>query len=406
MTEDTAAGLAVAASERALRRERLVLFTLGVVALFGLALFVANLFRFLPSMGWGFDLEAYVDAARHLARGESMYADGTLQGPFRPGPYKLYLYSPPFAVTMLPFTAITIDSAGVIWYVGRLLLLAAGCAVMPVRPAIRCATFAVAAVTKPVLVDMNLGNVSVFVTSLLAFTWRWLDRAPGSIALAIAMCVRPVLGLVLIWTLLRRRWRPVLWTIVAGLVIVALSLPFVGKVREYSDTLGVQAYVDFLTVLRNVYDATGQDNNLDFGSSVLRIGGGPLLASIALYAGFAVGIGAMLLSLRRDRETGFMVTIGATMLLSPLLWDHYLAMLLLPGAFLAQRGRWWGLLLPLLGWLPGWIVPFLAVAATLLPFLVGRRTGEAAAAPDAPPGVPARFEASAEVATADSITGA
>ena len=41
-----------------------------------------------------------------------------------------------------------------------------------------------------------------------------------------------------------------------------------------------------------------------------------------------------------------MVTIGATLLLAPLLWDHYLAALLLPAAFLAQRGRWWGLLLP------------------------------------------------------------
>ena len=59
----------------------------------------------------------------------------------------------------------------------------------------------------------------------------------------------------------------------------------------------------------------------------------------------------MLVSLRYDRETSFMVTIGATLLLAPLLWDHYLATLLLPAAFLAQRGRWWGLALPLLAWL-------------------------------------------------------
>ena len=79
-------------------------------------------------------------------------------------------------------------------------------------------------------------------------------------------------------------------------------------------------------------------------------------------------IGAMLFSLRYDRETSFMVTIGATLLLAPLLWDHYLSMLLLPAAFLAQRGRWWGLGLPLLAWLPPEVLPLLAVAGTILPF--------------------------------------
>jgi hypothetical protein len=388
MSEDPAADQAAAASERALRRERLILFTAVIVALLALLLFVFNLFRFLPSLGWGFDLEAYLGAARHLARGDP-YAPYTLQTvccPFRPGPYQLYLYSPPFAVTMLPFTAITTDSAGVFWYVGRLVLLGIACAVMPVRPTVRLLTFSVAAISNPVLVDMNLGNVSVLVTSLLAFTWRWLDRVPGSIALAIAMCVRPALGLVLIWSLLRRRWWPVLWTILGGLVIVLLSLPFVGSA----------SYFDYLSVLRNVYDATGQDNNLDVGSSILRIGGGPLLASIAIYAGFAIAIGAMLLSLRRDRQTGFMVTIGATLLLSPLLWDHYLAMLLLPAAFLAQRGRWWALGLPLLAWLPGWTAPFLALTATLLPFLVGRRPGEAASTHGQPAGPASRSEVTAE----------
>ena len=66
------------------------------------------------------------------------------------------------------------------------------------------------------LIDLNLGNVSVFVTAILAFVWRWLDRPLGSVALAVAMSVRPTLGLVLIWYLLRRRWRPVVWTIADG----------------------------------------------------------------------------------------------------------------------------------------------------------------------------------------------
>ena len=357
----------VVAVDPAQRRERLVLFVASVLAVLGLLGFLFHLSWFMRTEAWAFDLEAYLDAARRLARGDvaigfSIYDPDALLGPFRPGPYKLFLYSPPFAVAMLPFTAISIDSAAVAWYVGRVALFGVACAVMPVRPSIRLFTFAIATLTNPVIGDLNLGNVSVLVTSLLAITWRWLDRVAGCVALALAMTVRPILGLVLIWSLLRRRWWPVLWTIAAGLAIVLLSLPFVG----------IQTYQDYFTVLRNVYDVTGQDNNRDVGSLVLRVGGGPLLASIALYAGFAVGVGAMLLSLRYDRQTGFMVTIGATLLLSPLLWDHYLTTLLLTGAFLAQRGRLWGLGLPLLAWVTGPMTPLLALAATVLPFLVRR----------------------------------
>src|SRR6188768_3806263 len=80
-----------AAVERARRRERLLLFTAMVLAALGLGLFVLDMFRFMPSNAWGFDLEAYLDAARRLARGDlaagwSIYDQGSLEGPFRPGP--------------------------------------------------------------------------------------------------------------------------------------------------------------------------------------------------------------------------------------------------------------------------------------------------------------------------------
>ena len=64
--------------------------------------------RFLSSMGWGFDFQAYLAAAQRLARGDPIYQQYSLDGPFRPGPYGLYLYSPPFAVATLPFTMISV----------------------------------------------------------------------------------------------------------------------------------------------------------------------------------------------------------------------------------------------------------------------------------------------------------
>ena len=173
--------------------------------------------------------------------------------------------------------------------------------------------------------DFALGNVSVLLLLPLAAAWRWLDRPLGSVAQALAISVRPMLGVLLIWQFLRRRWRAVAWTIGAGLVLIALSLPFVG----------IDGYRDYLTVLRNLSGLTGVEEQRPRSRALAQRSAptsrSPSWPSCQLCAGIA----AIGLSLRRDREIGFVVTATASLLLSPLLWDHYLAMLVLPAAFLA-----------------------------------------------------------------------
>jgi hypothetical protein len=117
----------------------------------------------------------------------------------------------------------------------------------------------------------------------------------------------------------------------------------------------------------------GVDRNLDFGSTALSLGLPYGLGVLLLVSGYVVAIGAILLGLRRDREIGFAVTLMATLLLSPLLWDHYLTNLIVPAALLASRGRRWAVLLPLLGWLPLVLLPVVTVAGMLLPFLAPDR---------------------------------
>jgi hypothetical protein len=150
------------------------------------------------------------------------------------------------------------------------------------------------------------------------------------------------------------------WTAVAGAAMVAVTLPFVG----------VDAYLEYLRVLRNVSGVTGVLNNHDLSTTVQELRLPQPLPELALIAGYATALLAMVVSLRRDRELSLVVTLGGTLLLSPLLWDHYLVSLLIPAAFLASRGRTWGLLIPVAAWLP-WVgvFPLLALAGVLLPFL-------------------------------------
>ena len=337
--------------------DRRLLFSTAL-AVIGLLWLLAGL-AFLPGgEGWGYDYRAYADAAERLAESGSLYQVETLDGPYPPGPYGLYMYAPPLGVAIGPLASIELDTAVIIWFLLHGLALAGACALMPVERWVKLAVFGIAAISLAVLRDFALGNVSVLLLLPLAAAWRWLDRPAGAIAQALAMSVRPTLGVLLIWQLLRRQWQAVAWTVVAGIVLIALTLPFVG----------INAYADYITVLRNLTDVSGVERNSDLSSVALELGLDASMANLALLIGYGLAIAAIGLSLRRDRELGFVVTATASLLLSPLLWDHYLAMLVLPAAFLAARGQTWALALPLLTWLPGAALPFVALAGVWLPF--------------------------------------
>ena len=334
------------------------------------------------SPGWAYDFHAYYDAALRFLSAGTPYQAETLSGPFRPGPFGLYLYSPVLAALFVPMTWLGEQGAILVWLGLRVAALVLICGLMPIPRQLRLAVFGVAAISAPVLFDLDLGNVSLLVTLAAVLVWRWLDRPLGGVALAAALVVRPVMAVIAGWWLVRGVWRPAVATAVAFGALVLVSLVW----------LRLDLWFSWLTVLRNVSDVTGVKANVDLGSAVLLLGGSMPLAQIALYAGYAIAVVAVLLSLRRDRELSYVVTLMATLLLSPLLWDHYLTNLLVPAAFLASRGKWWGLALPLLCWVPTLTVALVpstrpwaealltptAVAAVLLPFLapdVGERAG-------------------------------
>jgi Glycosyltransferase family 87 len=343
-------------AELVLRRRRLIIGT--VAATLFLMLIVAFAGPLRRSAGWAYDFSAYYAAVQRLVQTGTPYETATLSGTFHHGSFGLYDYSPLPVAVILPLAGLALNEAALIYLIVRLALLLALCALMPVRREVRLAMLGVASISAPVLLDLNLGNVSLVVTFLAVIAWRYLDRPAGSAAVAAALAVRPTIALVLGWWVLRGRWRSLLWVAVAVSVLVLLSLPLVG----------LRSWWDYLTVLRNLSGLENLSRNLALGPVVGRLGMADWVATIAQFAGYGIAAGAVVLSLRRDRELSFVVTLGATLLISPLLWDHYLTNLLVPAAFLANRGRWPALFLPLLCWLPQDLLPVVALVATLLPF--------------------------------------
>jgi hypothetical protein len=353
------------------RTAKWVLFGAIIAAFLGLAWLLVGFLTLPASAAWGFDFQAYHAAAGRLLEGSGLYVPESLSGPFQPIAAGLYLYPPPFAISVLPLAAFPLDAATSIWYAAHVLALAAACALLPVRGAIRLASFAAAALAFAVIRDLALGNVSVLLLLPLAVSWRWLDRPIGSMAMAFVIALKPTMAVYLGWWALRRRWAALGWCVAPGLVLILFSLPLVG----------LTGYADYLTMMRNVSGILGAPNSLDVGSTALGLGVAEPLAALAYVCIAVVAVLAMLLSLRRDPEVGFMVTLSASLLISPLLWEHYLAVLVLPAALLAERGRPWGLALPLLTWLPAESLPLVALLATFLPFLARDREPAGTARP-------------------------
>jgi hypothetical protein len=343
------------------------------LAVFGL-LFMLSALAVLPEgHGWAYDLRAYYDAAVRLVETGTPYLAATVSGPFRPGPGGLYLYSPLPALLLVPLNSIPLPGVAWLWAYGHVALLAGACLLLPVSSRLKLVAFGVSCLSWAVVADVKLGNVSLLLTALTIVAWRLLDRPGGGVAIALSMTMRPTMGIFLAWWAVRRHWRAIAWVVGGLLAIVLLSLPF----------LGLRPYVDYLTVLRNITQVTGVPRNLDLASTLHILGAPTAIAGWALYLGYAVALGACLLSLRRDRELSFVVVAMAPLFLSPLLWDHYFTQLIVPAVFLANRGHGWALLLPLLGWFQiaglSFAPPMIGLIGMLAPFLAPDR-GEPALA--------------------------
>jgi hypothetical protein len=183
---------------------------------------------------------------------------------------------------------------------------------------------------------------------LFAAAWRWLDRVwPVAIAIAVGTLVKVQPAILIVWAAVTGRWRLV-WASFGILVVVCgVSTVFTGP----------GAWPDYLTLLRRISPAADVVNNCSLGAVLYQAGVQEDVANNVQWLSTAVAAGAVLLAWRYARPVAaFQITILASQLLTPLLWDHYAMLLLLPVAWLLERGRYWAVAFPLFSWVSilGW----------------------------------------------------
>ncbi len=340
-------------------------FLIGAV---GIVVLLVSASRFVGSFGFSYDFAAYDLAARRLFDGDPLYPAGVAEA-YNSGAYaNLYLYAPPLAVALLPLGLVEPVAADIAWLWLRVGVLVAGCLVLPVALRIRLAVLGVACLSFPVLYDLNLGNLSIVIMAASALIWRFRDRPIGAIALAAVLSVRYSFALVLVEMMASGRWKPLALTIAAGITIGVLTLPVVG----------LAGWFDYVNVLTSLGDVTSGEHNLTLGDAAVAVGLPAVLRPVFILVAVGIALAATIVASRRgDPEVAVVVALTGTLLFWPFLHPHYLAQLVIPAAFIAGRGGWWALVLPLLGWLPGPALPVVAIVATLAPLLAGPPVGAA-----------------------------
>ena len=324
-------------------RQRLVAAIVPVCSLTLLALMTGLI---LASAGstFGYDYDAYIDGPRRFLDGRPLY-DPAITGA---GPHGLFLYPPPFALAMLPFSWPPEAVARFVWVMAMAVCMPIGAVLLPVRRDIRWTIVLLAAFDWLVLYSIKLGQVGPLLFLLFAAAWRWLDRVwPVAIAIAVGTLVKVQPAILIVWAAVTGRWRLV-WASLGILVAVCgVSTVFTG----------IGAWPDYLTLLRRISPAADVVNNCSLGAVLYQAGVQEDVANNVQWLSTAVAAGAVLLAWRYARPVAaFQITVLASQLLTPLLWDHYAMLLLLPAAWLLERGRYWAVAFPLFSWVSilGW----------------------------------------------------
>ena len=263
---------------------------------------------------------------------------------------------PPFApLLFMPLALLPYAPAAALWSLGLLASLGLALWLVGVRDW-RC--YAWLPVSLPVLNGfLILGNITVLLTLCFAVAWRWRERPLlAGVALGAAFVAKPFLFPLVVWLLATRRYRAAATATVTTALALGVSWAAIGFD-------GLLDYPRLTQVVADRYQSEGVSTvaaAVDLGLSETTgraVGIGLGLALLALGAGLAR---------RPDGDLpAFSLSIGATLVLSPVAWYHYLVLLLVPAAIRFPRlGAIW--FLPLVFWISQGPLLFLAVATFIL----------------------------------------
>jgi hypothetical protein len=336
--------------------------------------------------GRGFDFHAFWDAGRDVLEGRSPYPPlDALPAMADRLTFRPFVYPAPAAYLMTPFAVLPYPVALALYALATVAATAGALHLLGVRDW-RCygATF----VSAPSVSAIGGGTVSAFLLLGVAALWRyrarWQHAGPLLAFLVVLKLFLWPLGAFLLAT---RRYRA---TAAAALLALAATL-------SAWAALGFAGLRDYPDLLDRLTGLVGLNSYSPYALTV-AVGVPESLAKVALEAlSLAACLAIVWAGPRLDERRLFLLSLGAALLFTPILWPHYLVLLFVPIALASTRVSFlwlapFALSFGTRAWSygqPARIVPVLAI--TCLVFAVALRDSELRARqarlPELEPGV-------------------
>jgi alpha-1,2-mannosyltransferase len=281
------------------------------------------------------DFDSFWRSARALLAGEDVYDTGA----------RLVNLNPPaWTVLISPLGVLQVLTAYRVFVVISLVVtvgyLAWTAEEVRLGPAWAVVGGVMLLLSSPLLSTLALGQVYPVLALGLVAAWmadrRGRQRLSGT-ALGLVMALKPSLLPVLLWPLVRRRWRAFGAALAAG-----AGATFVGVIAA-----GPGATLDYIGILSDGSASPYWDNASLPGAAARLFTDNPYAEHAAtlpwtVYLAYALGIGTVVLTVikvQHDQEAGLWALVAASLLVSPIAWHNYLV-LLGPGVLLLlARGR-------------------------------------------------------------------
>jgi len=283
---------------------------------------------------------AFLPAARAVAHGRSPFGPATVAA-LKPG--TAFVYPPVAAFIFTPFTWVPTLVAS---YAFTVLVLACAPATLYVLGVRDWRCYGASLIWAPVYESVHLGALSLPLALLLAVVWRYRNRvAPVAAALGGAIALKIFVWPALVWLGATRRWKSLGAVMLATAALVVVPWAALGFA-------GFTEYPHMLRVLSSIEAPEGYT----VGVIVKKLGlGWGVGQAISYAAGLLLLAAAARAGMRRQDQTSFVLVVCAALVLSPILWVHYFALLLVPVAIMSPT---FGL---------AWLLPIALVASPATP---------------------------------------
>jgi len=292
---------------------------LGVFPL-ALALFILSASFVHNSLAYDFR-HAYLPAAHALVHNESPYTglddpDLALE--------TAYVYPPLVGYALIPFTPLSTDAASVIATLIAIALLFGALLVLDVRDW-RC--FGALALWAPWINAVHTASTSALLAFACALAWRYRATVgPLATSLGLGIAAKLVLWPLFAWTLSTRRVRATVWASVVAFTFLLLSWSAIpGELEHYPALLRRLAQLE----AEKSYSLAAVFATVGLGGALARI--------LGVAVGVALIAACVELGRRGDDFRSFVCALAAVLAFTPVLWQHYLVLLLVPLAIARPR---------------------------------------------------------------------